>query len=149
MGEQKREIPFLIYVITFIALFATGLIYLFPSRFIPYDNAITTRTSNELGLPLRVLSLPLMKGIGAILIGIGVGIHLMRHSSFSKKWIILLLIITELILFVSLYYINILVIETSGSIPWYVFSLNILLIIIWSALFFYYYNKSIDSRYSI
>ena len=148
MCDQERKIPLLIYVITSIALFATGLIYLFPSRFMPYDNEITTRSWNELGPRLQVLSLPLMKGIGAILIGIGVGIHLIRHFSFGKKWIILPLIITELILFVSLYYINILVIETFGSIPWHVFLLNILLIIIGSALFFYYRNKSIDSGYS-
>jgi hypothetical protein len=148
MYEQKRKIPLLIYVITSIAVFATGLIYLFPSRFIPYDKEITTRSWNELGPPIRMLSLALMKGIGATLIGIGVAIHFLRYYSFSKKCADLALPITGLILFVSLLYININVIETSGSIPWYVFSLNILLIIIASALSFYYHNKSIDSECS-
>jgi len=135
----------LIYVITSIAAFATGLIYLFPSGFIPYHKEITTRSWNDLSPPLQMLSLDLMKGIGAALIGIGVAIHFLRYYPFSKKCVDLALPITGLILYVSMLYINIDVIETSGSIPWYVFSLNILLIIIASALSFYYHNKSIDS----
>lgn len=149
MYEQKREIPLLIYLLTSIAIFATGLIYLFPSQFISCNKEITSRNWNELGPSLRVLPLTLKKAIGAILIGVGVATCFLRYYPFNKKSLDLSLPIAQLILFASLIYIDIHLKETLSSMPWYIFSLNGLLIIITFTLSIYYPHKSIGSGCSI
>ena len=145
MYEQEREIPFLIYILTSIAVFATGLIYLFPSQFIPCGQEITSKKWNELSPSLPMLPLTLTKGIGVTLIGVGVALCFLRCYHFNKKYLDLSLPIAQLILLVSLIYVDINVIQTLGSVPWYVFSLNGVLIFITSALSIYYPNKSIGS----
>lgn len=88
-----------------------------------------------------------MKGIGATLIGVGVATCFLRGYPFNKKGVDLSLPIIQLILFASLIYIDIHVTETLVSIPWHLFLLNGLLIIITFTLSIYYPHKSIGSEY--